>query len=104
MSQEQLAEGICSRQSIVKFETGLAAPSEQLATKLAARLGVDPWSLAQAAKYDRKQIALMKQATREKDYDSLHRLCREMLERVTTKLAREHFQRCLETCEEMVNA
>ena len=100
MTQDQLAEGLCSRQSIIKFETGLAAPSERLARKLADRLGMDPSSLAQAAKYDREQIALMKKATLEKDYDTLHHLCSEMLGRVRTQLARRHFQRCLEICNE----
>lgn len=101
MSQEQLAQGICSRQSIIKFETGLAAPSERLARKLADRLQISPGSFAMAAKYDREQIALIKQVTLEKDCETLERICNEMLDRATTKIAREHWHHRLQICEKL---
>jgi len=102
MTQEALAEGICSRQSITKYESGTAAPSERIARKLAKRLHIDPWSFAQAAAYDREQLQTMRNASRDHDYTTLQQVCTEMLERSNTKLAQEYFGHCLQVCEDMM--
>jgi len=102
MTQEALAEGICSRQSIAKYEIGASAPSERIARKLAKRLHVEPWSLAQAAKYDREQLAAIQKALGEQNYEVMHDMCSEMFNRAKTRLAREHFEHYLQMCEEMM--
>ena len=101
MTQEQLAEGICSRESITKYENGTAAPSERIARKLAKRLHIDPWSFAQAAAHDRAQLQTMRDASRDHDYTTWHQVCTEMLERSNSKLAQAYFEHCLQVCEEM---